>query len=223
MIAKALKQIVNGLNDHLNGIYPATPNQVSLKSTNNAVGLASAIDVTLINVEEDKVFKNHLNPIATLSNSNTADKNPMGGISAMRINLYVLFAFNSDGDSSVYENTLTRLTHVLQYFQGKQFQKIVIATGPSTPLDHEFNLEISYHNISLEDSNNMWSNLGGAQKPYAMYQIKMLELQPAFIPDSVAVIQDARISNPDLNVNGETIFDGIHPQNDKRTIKHKTS
>ncbi|NOQ70858.1 MAG: DUF4255 domain-containing protein [Crocinitomix sp.] len=223
MIAKALKQIVEGLDDHFKVIYPGTPSQVSLKSANKTIGSASSIDVTLINVEEDKVYKNHLNPFPNPLVSNTANKNPMGGISAMRINLYVLFAFHSDGDSPSYENTLTRLTHVLQYFQAKQYQRIVIPATVFDPVLREFNLEINYHNISLEDSNNMWSNLGGEQKPYAMYQIKMLELQPAFIPDSVAVIQDARISNPDLNADGETIFDGIHPKNDKHTIKVKTN
>ena len=223
MIAKALKQIVTGLNDHLNGIYPGTPNQVSLKSANNSVGNASSIDVTLINVEEDKVYKNHLSSIPNPPIDQTADKNPMGGILAMRINLYVLFAFHSADESVAYENTLTRLTHVLQYFQGKQYQEIIIPATVSNPIEKRFNLEINYHNISLEDSNNMWSNLGGEQKPYAMYQMKMLELQPAFIPDSVAVIQDPRISNPDLNAKGETIFDGIHPQKDKGTIKPITN
>jgi hypothetical protein len=223
MIAKALKQIVTGLDDHLNGIYPGTPNQVSLKSAYNVSGSAGTIDVTLINVEEDKVFKNHLNPFPNPPTSNTADKNPMGGISAMRINLYVLFAFHSDGDSAVYENTLTRLTHVLRYFQGKQYQKIVIAPTPSDPEARTFNLEINYHNISLEDSNNMWSNLGGEQKPYAMYQIKMLELQPAFIPDPVAVIQDARISNPEYDLAGDIIIDPLtnDPANDDNQIQHK--
>jgi hypothetical protein len=223
MIAKALKQIVTGLNDHLDDIYPATPGQVTLKSGNNTSTGGSSIDVTLINVEEDKVYKNHLNPVPNPPSSKTANKNPMGGISAMRINLYVLFAFQSPGGSEVYENTLTRLTHVLQYFQGKQYQKIVLPPSSSNPDGKEFNLEINYHNISLEDSNNMWSNLGGQQKPYAMYQIKMLELQPAFIPDSVAVIKKARISNPTYNQDGEIIYDlsTNDPLDDDNQIQHK--
>ena len=61
MIAKALKQIVKGLDDHFKLIYPDTPSQVSLRSVNKANDSGSSIDVTLINVEEDKVYKNHLN------------------------------------------------------------------------------------------------------------------------------------------------------------------
>lgn len=223
MIAKALKQIVKGLDDHFKLIYPDTPSQVSLRSVNKANDSGSSIDVTLINVEEDKVYKNHLNPVPNPPTSNIANKNPMGGISAMRVNLYVLFAFHSEGDSPNYENTLTRLTRVLQYFQGKPFQRIIIPPTPLEPVGREFNLEINYHNISLEDSNNMWSNLGGEQKPYAMYQIKMLELDPAFIPEPVAVIQDARISNPQYDQDGNIIYDPLtnDPENDDNQIQHK--
>ncbi len=92
------------------------------------------------------------------------------------------------------------------------------------------NLEINYHNISLEDSNNMWSNLGGEQKPYAMYQIKMMEIEadPIDEVDKDKALIEANISSPDYNNKGETIFiesvnsqDYGKPQNDTKEIKHQ--
>jgi len=174
MIAKALKQITDGLNGYLNSIYPATLNQAKITTVKNTSTSGDPeITVTLINIEEDKVYKNHLNPLSNRTSNSTDPIHPLGGIPTMRVNLYVLFAFNSKSEDN-YPDALTRLTHVLRYFQSTPYQNISIPTA-TDPI--EFTLEINYHNISLEDSNNMWSNLGGTQKPYAMYQIKMLEIE----------------------------------------------
>lgn len=195
MIAKALIQIVEGLNTYLNGVYPSNgTNQAKITNAKKSQA-DNGITVTLINIEEDKVYKNHLNPLSGTWVNNPSVTHPQGGISVMRINLYVLFAFDAQMPEN-YPDSLTRLTHVLSYFQSKPYQEIVIPASASNPVEKRFNLEINYHNISLEDSNNMWSNLGGEQKPYAMYQFKMLEIEPALAPDPVAVVQNPQIVNP---------------------------
>ncbi len=184
MINKTITHIINNLNDYLGGIldpglpsykdYYAVLGHITKNSFNSG---NQKIIVNLINIEEDKVYKNHITPVATTGNTTF----PLGGVSRMRINLYLIFAFNPGEDNTSYANALTLLTHVLRYFQANQSQDITI-TGPS-PVT--FNLEMCYHNISLEDSNNMWSNLGGEQKPYAMYKLQLLEideLSPQQVP-----------------------------------------
>jgi hypothetical protein len=194
MIAKALIQIVEGLNTYLNGVYPSNLNQAKISNAKKSQA-DNGISVTLINIEEDKVYKNHFNPLPNRPPNSTQPIHPLPGISVMRINLYVLFAFDAQTPEN-YPDSLTRLTHVLSYFQGKQFQEIIIPTSSTNPVEKRFNLEINYHNISLEDSNNMWSNLGGEQKPYAMYQVKLLEIEPAISPTSVSVLQQPQLVNP---------------------------
>lgn len=194
MIAKALKQIVDGLNTYLNGVYPTNLDQAKITNAKKSI-TDNGITVTLVNIEEDKVYKNHFNPLPARLPNDPSPINPLGGIPVMRINLYVLFAFDAQTPEN-YPDSLTRLTHVLSYFQSKPYQEIVIPVTLSNPVEKRFILEINYHNISLEDSNNMWSNLGGEQKPYAMYQFKMLEIEPAVSPDPVAVLQIPQIFNP---------------------------
>lgn len=194
MIAKALIQIVEGLNSYLNGVYPSSLNQAKISNAKKSQA-DNGISVTLINIEEDKVYKNHLNPLNGSLANNPATSHPLGGLPVMRINLYVLFAFDAQTPEN-YPDSLTRLTHVLSYFQSKPFQEIIIPISATNPVEKRFNLAIDYHNISLEDSNNMWSNLGGEQKPYAMYQFKLLEIEPAITPAAVSVIQQPQLVNP---------------------------
>lgn len=219
MISKTIKQIVNQLNTYLNDIPGLGNNLVTmehLKSGSQTDDAHAKIAVNLINIEEDKVYKNHLTPHINIQGATTT--HPNGGTYAMRINMYLLFAFNPGASSGQYENALTRLTHVLRYFQGTQHQRISIPVLNSAPI--EFDLAICYHNISLEDSNNMWSNLGGEQKPYAMYQAKLLEIKPdeSLMTSLVPNIQEAKLSSPQKDSNGNTIFNLDPPNGDGSPI-----
>jgi len=230
VIGKALNQIVNQLNDYLDTKYVGSnPTDYRAEIQNiqeDPTGSNPGIKVALINIEEDKVYKNHLNPLDRLPKS-TDDIHPLGGIPTMRVNLYVLFAFNPKASqSAAYLNSLSLVTHVLSYFAATPYQKISIP--PTGIPDKQFNLEINYHNISLEDSNNMWSNLGGKQKPYAMFQIKMLEIEGDThvpIPMDKVLLKPPIISNPEYDATtGKTLYnsDGS-PQNDTNKITHKNN
>jgi len=226
MIAKALRHIVDGLNDYLddhltgqNSIYTAEITNIQKSSDNTS---DPGIKVALINVEEDKVYKNHLLPLEGRQAGSVDPIHPLGGVLAMRVNLYVLVAFNQQNTSqptSGYLDTLSVMTHVLRYFHSNPYQQVLIQSNP----DQHIGLEIEYHNISLEDSNNMWSNLGGEQKPYAMYKIKMLEIRPDDPTElDVVLQQDPILSNPNLDPDGNTLFnpDGS-PQGDTHEIKQQ--
>ena len=211
MIAKTLKQIIDELNVYLDLVYSNDPSKerhhAAIKNVDNKFDPEnpSGIAVSLINVEEDKIYKNHLNPLRDPLNPNrlrpvdsSEPIEELGGVSTMRITIYLLFAFNSLAKSQQgYLDSLSRLTNVLRYFQGRSFQEITIAQLP--PLDDKvFTLEMNYHNVNLEDSNNMWSNFGGEQRPYAMYQVKLLEIEP-----DIPVILKAVITHP--NVDGQVL------------------
>jgi hypothetical protein len=233
MISKTLSQIVGRLNDYLGSILD--PNLSSYEDKYAIVGhlqkdslggSSKRIIVNLINIEEDKVYKNHLTPLPSGNTSNSI--HPLGGISSMRINVYLIFAFSPGNTPEQYVNSLTLLTHVLRHFQGAQYQQITIpgSVAGVTPViaPKTFDLEICYHNISLEDSNNMWSNLGGEQKPYAMYQIKMLEIEPIFPDELSPILNETHISNPEFDSNGKIQYDANGATiNDTNTIQHKNN
>ncbi len=196
MINKSITQLVDKLNNYLGSILdpllPTFKNEYAVVGHINKdsfIDYSGRIIVNLINIEEDKVYKNHINSVpAPNAASGTL---PLNGVSRMRVNLYLIFAFNPGNTVESYGNALTLLTHVLRYFQANQHQEIDI-TGPNPA---NFSLEINYHNISLEDSNNMWSNLGGEQKPYAMYKVQLLEIEE-LSTDPVPLVP--AISNPTL-------------------------
>jgi len=228
MISKAIKQIVDQLNNYLN-IIPNLGTDIAAMGHLNSGSFSpdsdSKIVVNLINIEEDKVYKNHITPLPP--SSGRAEVHPQGGFYSMRINLYLLFAFNPGSSSGQYEYAITCLTHVLRYFQATPLQRISIPIINTTDT-LDFDLEMCYHNISLEDSNNMWSNLGGEQKPYAMYQVKLLEIKPDenLLAKPVPNIQETKLSSPQKDSNGNTIFnldppdgDGS-PAGDTNEIKH---
>lgn len=222
MIAKTLKYIVDNLNDYLDDRLTGPPSAYRAEITNiqkSDNGSEQGIKVALINVEEDKVYKNHLLPLEGRPHNSTDPIHPLGGTLAMRVNLYVLLAFNPQNVTQPtlgYLNSLSIMTHVLRYFHSNPFQEVPLT------VDRSIGLEIEYHNVNLEDSNNMWSNLGGEQKPYAMYKIKMLEVLPDDPDELSEVIRvPPIISDPDLDPAGNTLFnpDGT-PQQDKQQIKH---
>lgn len=220
MISKTIKQIVDQLNNYLNTV-PNLGTDIAVMGHLNSDSFSSDSDskivVNLINIEEDKVYKNHITPLPP--NSGNTGVHPQGGFYSMRINLYLLFAFNPGASSGQYEYAITCLTHVLRYFQGTQLQKISIPIINTTDT-LDFDLEMCYHNISLEDSNNMWSNLGGEQKPYAMYQAKLLEIKPDenLLASLVPNIQETKLSSPQKDSDGNTIFNLDPPDGDGSPI-----
>ncbi|MGB3465140.1 MAG: Pvc16 family protein [Cyclobacteriaceae bacterium] len=178
MIKESMQQIIGRLNDYLNSQFSngATFQYVVLSHLSEG---NESIHVNLVNVEEDKVFKNSMNPPV---NNTQGTVNALGGIPVMRLNLYLLFAFNPGDSNQLYEKALSLLNAVLRFFHTHKRQEIeVIIDGQQ----HVCHAKINYHNVSLEDSNNMWSNLGGTQKPYAMYKLQLLEILPVELPPQV--------------------------------------
>src|SRR3989338_527436 len=172
MISRTIKQVVFGLNEFVNSIYNegnplkdyVVMKHIGTNMTNNISD--EKIFVNLINIEEDIVYKNQMS--ANLFTGTTVQS----GAYSMRVNLYVLFAFNPGETNDEYSDSIKLLNDVLRYLQGHRNMEVDF---PPTPA---FTLDVNYHNVSLEDSNNLWSNMGGEQKPYAIFKFRLLEIEP---------------------------------------------
>lgn len=191
MISIAIKQIVLGLNNYVNSIHnngnPLKDYVVLKHIGKSPIVIASdeKIFVNLINIEEDTVYKNQM--AANTFNGSTVTT----GAYSMRVNLYVLFVLDPGTTNEQYSDSLELLTNVLRYFQGKRNMELHF------PPDLHYTMDVNYHNISLEDSNNLWSNMGGEQRPYAIFQFRLLEIEPA--PDTLP--EYAVITRPELAIN----------------------
>ena len=168
MIDQALNLLIDDLNTHLGQRYTinplvslyniASPDWKSLQPNNTSTG---QIFANLINVHENAVYKNQ-----------PAQNGHGISVLPMRMDLYILFAFKSQQ----YLQSLKLLSAVLEYYHRKRVHNLSLVDFSSNTVN--LSLEINYHSIDLEDSNNMWSNLGGEQYPFAMYRIQLMEIMP---------------------------------------------
>jgi hypothetical protein len=190
MISNTIKQIVNDLNLYVNGKYnQGNPlkDHVVLKHIGKSLTNTESdekIFVNLINIEEDSVYKNQM------AANNVNGNSVQSGSYSMRVNMYVLFAFNPGESNEHYSESLNLLNDVLRYFQGMRDVEVNFPPHPA------YTMDINYHNISLEDSNNLWSNMGGEQKPYAIYKFRLLVIEP----DASSLITSSIITHPELTV-----------------------
>jgi hypothetical protein len=118
--------------------------------------------LSLVNIEEDKASKQQENYIKT--DISTKYKSPL-----LFLNLYMLVSANRNN----YSQSLTWLGHILQFFQ---FQNVF------TPLTHPsldsriLKLIVELYSLNFEQTNHLWSTLGGKYLPSVMYKVRRVTL-----------------------------------------------
>lgn len=135
-------------------------------TTNNSNQSEHKIVLTLINLEEEKVFKEQ-----QYFKKTTEDKiitlNP-----ELKIHLHILIT----AYSTSYETSLLILGYVLSFFQKKN-----VFTNQNTPslngLTARANVELQ--TLTSEQNNHLWGYLGAKYMPSVVYKIKMLIFQEA--------------------------------------------
>ncbi len=131
-----------------------------LESTNNIL-------LTLINIYEEATLKN--NPASTLVNNDfTKYQNP-----PVNLNLHLLLT-SCMGN---YELSLRYLSHAIAFFQGKNIFTRQNSFSDDSSLPDDMRLILDLQTLSLEQVNNIWSTLGGKQKPFVCYKLRMLQIE----------------------------------------------
>jgi len=149
-----------------------------------SVSLKGMAILSLVNVEEDRVAKQHENEFK--NGLKTVYKNP-----PLLLNLYILFAINRDE----YADCLKWLGHIVQFFQYQS--RFTPLTHPG--LDSRIQkLMVELYTMNFEQVNHLWSTLGGKYLPSALYKVRQLT-----IFEDVEVSESGLIKEIELNGKGK--------------------
>jgi len=137
------------------------------------VSLKSIAILSLVNIEEDRVAKQHENEFK--KGLKTIYKNP-----PLLLNLYILVSINRDE----YADCLKWLGHIVQFFQYQN--RFTPLTHPD--LDSRIEkLTAELYTMNFEQVNHLWSTLGGKYLPSVLYKVRQL-----------TVFEDAEVSESSL-------------------------
>ncbi len=139
------------------------------------------IGMTLINIEEERITKAQgavrLGPGGALGKANPE----------LKLNLFVLFAANSNSDEDKYLDSLDLIDGVIRFFQSKN----VFTSENSPSLDSKINrIMLDLHSIPLEQQNYIWGSLGAQYLPSVLYKVRILVVQEeAAIGSSTPIVE----------------------------------
>jgi hypothetical protein len=172
MLYNTLKFLCEEVNKYLT-LKMGVPAEPRLKIGNISLALEGSVltndnslnnkaVLSLVNVEEDKVAKQHENYVRT--DSSAIYKSP-----PLKLNLYILFSINKPE----YDDCLKWLGHIMQYFQHQNVFTPLTHPGldPQIP-----KLIVDLFSLNFEQVNHLWSTLGGKYMPSVMYKIRQVTL-----------------------------------------------
>ena len=199
MITHALVILQKELEEHLK-VYPSPDNTTKVVLGNMAEGLdpvsgngaveRGKIVLSIVNIREEKALKNLPNYVRNDATLKAAYENP-----PVYLNFLLLVCATHTG----YENATLYLSRVIRYFQYKNvFTQDDVAPGllektaPMTDMDilETFKLIVDLYSPSMEEVNHLWGTLGGKQYPFALYMLRMLELQYKAVPRESGLITE---------------------------------
>lgn len=199
MIHTCLSFLTNELNDYLKRRTGSpTVDRVYLTSVATEGGGVvipdKSLGVSLINIEEDRVYKDQKSTLIN-SSGNVERLNP-----EIRLNLYVLISANfqnTDAEDSTddYVEGLKQLSWIISFFQAKN-----VFTPENSPKMADFDpaltkLVVELYSYSFEQLYNFWSVVGAKYLPSVLYKIRILTFQEREFFDSAIPIEKIGINS----------------------------
>lgn len=199
MIHTCLSFLTNELNDYLKRRTGSpTVDRVYLTSVATEGGGVvipdKSLGVSLINIEEDRVYKDQKSTLIN-SSGNVERLNP-----EIKLNLYVLISANfqnTDAEDSTddYVEGLKQLSWIISFFQAKN-----VFTPENSPKMADFDpaltkLVVELYSYSFEQLYNFWSVVGAKYLPSVLYKIRILTFQEREFFDSAIPIEKIGINS----------------------------
>ncbi|MGZ3884131.1 MAG: DUF4255 domain-containing protein [Bacteroidia bacterium] len=177
MIDKALRFLTDEMNAYLDlqtGNNAGEPLIVLTNVADNSTGgwaiPSQKLGVSLINIEEEKVFKDQQTQFRNAAGE-FEQYNP-----EIKLNLYMLVCANfvSENGDDKYEQGLKQLSRVIAFFQGKN----VFTPDSSPAIDPSLKkLIVELYSYSFEQQYNFWTILGAKYLPSVLYKVRLLAYQ----------------------------------------------
>jgi hypothetical protein len=199
MIHTCLSFLTNELNDYLKlRTGSPTVDRVYLTSVATEGGGVvipnKSLGVSLINIEEDRVYKDQKSTIIN-NHGNVERLNP-----EIKLNLYVLISANfqnADAEDSTddYVEGLKQLSWIISFFQAKN-----VFTPENSPKLADFDpnlikLVVELYSYSFEQLYNFWSVVGAKYLPSVLYKIRILTFQEREFFDTSIPIEKIGINS----------------------------
>jgi hypothetical protein len=177
MIDKALRFLTDEMNAYLD-LQNGNPAGESLIVLTNVADDSSGgwaipsqkLGVSLINIEEEKVFKEQQTQYRNI-NGDFEQYNP-----EIKLNLYMLVCANfvSENGDDKYEQGLKQLSRIVSFFQGKN----VFTPDNSPAMDANLRkLIVELYSYTFEQQYNFWTILGAKYLPSVLYKVRLLAYQ----------------------------------------------
>ena len=144
---------------------------------------ADNIFITLVNLSEEATLKNTPNYVK--ENFNTIYRNP-----PVFLNLFVLF-------SSCFKNynqALLFLTRTVEFFQGKNTFSVKNSVTQVTGLEN-LKIVMDLYSPTFEQANYLWSTLGGKQRPFVLYKMRLVEIERESKEEIRGVIREIAVQD----------------------------
>ena len=184
-----INNVLKILSGHLKG-YVSGDVDLENIGINNDTSTSGRILVSLVKISEERTLRN--GKYAKVNeNFKTVYKNR-----PVFTNLHVLFTCNHKD----YNLALDKLSEIIEFFQGENVFTHLGGQNGGAAEKEKFKLIVELENLSFEQTNFMWSFLGGKQLPSVLYKVRMIPLE--------AVDKQKGEGKPilEVNINGNTNY-----------------
>ncbi|NTU52234.1 MAG: DUF4255 domain-containing protein [Chlorobiaceae bacterium] len=193
MIYQALKFLAGQLGAYFNqqekpgglNVVPAPLLQNVSRLDEEELKKMNHVLLTLVNLSEEASMKN-IPGTYVVNNLETRYDNP-----PVNLNLYLLFSVCMPN----YEHALIYLSHIITFFQGKysftRQNSVTMVEG----LPDDFHIILDLYSLTFEQSNYLWSTLGGKQHPFVCYKVRLLQLKRESTRETRGVIRQVTIDD----------------------------
>lgn len=135
-------------------------------NNNNNNGASFLNSISLINIEEEKIFKAQLQHITQKKNGSYTTREP-----DLKLNLYLLVsAYNKN-----YEDALKFISRVVTYFQSNNV--FIKNNGAADGLPEGVEqIIIELYTAAFEQQNQIWASLSTGYLPSVIYKVRMITI-----------------------------------------------
>jgi hypothetical protein len=148
----------------------------------NNAGNAGAIPrdvlgLSMVNIREEKTLKNVSGQVRNIATMRVTYQNP-----PVFLNFLILIVATHTN----YSNALLVLSRAIKFFQSTNIfdqdsvaPASLVTNAPANVLDRfeVFKLIFDIYSPTMEEVNHLWGTLGGKQYPFALYTLRLVEMQ----------------------------------------------